>query len=101
MVNNLGAIIKQARLQKGLTVRQLAMLCHINHTDVSKLEHNKIQKPSLSMLVGISDELNTNLIAACLEDDATYLQYKNIINKCSGLNQEQINTISNFIDTLR
>ena len=53
------------------------------------------------MLVGISDELNTNLIAACLEDDATYLQYKNIINKCSGLNQEQINTISNFIDTLR
>ena len=49
----------------------------------------------------MSKVLNTNLIAACLEDDATYLQYKNIIDKCNNLNQDQINTISNFIDTLR
>ena len=42
MKNNLGKIIQLNREKEGLSVRDLAKRSGINHTDVSKLEKNKI-----------------------------------------------------------
>lgn len=101
MSDNLGYLIKQYREAKGLSVRQLAAQCNINHTDVSKLENNKIKKPSITMLVAISDILGINALALYLEGDKKYLSYQPIINKCSSLSDIQISKVLHYIDTLQ
>lgn len=101
MDNDLGAIIKSHREEKGLSVRDLAKLANINHTDVSKLEHNKRLKPSIRMLLALSKALQTNLIAAYLEDDENYLFYKPIIDSCIGLNEDQLKEVLTYINELK
>ena len=101
MDNDLGAIIKSHREEKGLSVRDLAKLANINHTDVSKLEHNKRLKPSIKMLLALSKVLQTNLLAAYLEDEENYLFYKPIIDGCTGLNEDQLKDVLTYINELK
>lgn len=101
MHSDLGAIIKFHREEKELSVRELAKLANINHTDVSKLEHNRRLKPSIKMLLALSKVLQINLLAAYLEDDETYLVYKPIIDSCIGLNENQLKEVLTYINELK
>ena len=101
MNNTLGITIKQCRELAGLSIRELAKLAEINSTDVSKLEKNKILKPSVKMLLALSKVLNINLFAVYLEGSEKYVLYKPIIESCSNLNQEQIQEVIQFINTLK
>ena len=101
MMNDLGSLIKHVREEMGISVRDLAKLAEINHTDVSKLEHNKIKKPSISMLISISKVLKFNFLAAYLEDDSTYLRYKPIIELCDDLCEEQISETISYINEIK
>ncbi len=101
MHSDLGAIIKSRREERGLSVRGLAKLANINHTDVSKLEHNRLLKPSIKMLLSLSKVLQTNLLAAYLESDETYLLYKPLIDSCVGLNEDQLKKVLLFINELK
>ena len=101
MMNDLGSLIKHAREEMGISVRDLAKLAEINHTDVSKLEHNKIKKPSISMLISISKVLKFNFLAAYLVDDNTYLRYRPIIELCDDLSEEQISEVISFINEIK
>ncbi len=101
MMNNLGSLIKEAREKMNLSVRDLAKMAEINHTDVSKLEHNKIKKPSINMLISLSKILGCNFLAAYLEDDNIYLRYKKIIELCDNLSNEQLDEIVSFIDEIK
>ena len=82
-------------------MRELAKLAEINHTDVSKLEKNKILKPSVKALLSLSNVLQINLFAVYIEDSEKYLLYKPIIESCSVLNQEQIKEVLRFINVLK
>ena len=101
MSKDLGSIIKSQREAKRLSVRDLAKLANINHTDVSKLEKNKIQKPSIRMLIAISKVLQTNLLAAYLEDAENYLFYKPIIDSCTDLKDYQLQDVLKYISKLK
>lgn len=101
MNDNIGAIIRSNREAKRLSVRDLAKLANINHTDVSKLEHNKRLKPSIKMLLALSKALQTNLLAAYLEDDENYLFYKTIIDSCTDLNEDQLKKVLTYINELK
>lgn len=101
MNNDFGAVLKAHREVAGLSVRDLAKLANINHTDVSKLENNKILKPSIKMLLSISEVLKVNLLAAYLEDEDKYLRYKPIIDGCTGLNSDQLQNVLNLINNLK
>lgn len=101
MRNSLGEIIHLNREKMGLSVRDLAKRSGINHTDVSKLEKNRIQKPSIKMLVSISNVLNINLLAVYLENDEHYLYYKPIIESCTNLNQQQLEEVLTFIQQIK
>mgnify|MGYP000143753620 FL=1 len=76
MINFIGKLIQEKRRALGLSVRKLAILANINHTDVTKLEHNKIQKPSINTLLSLSKILDVNLLAAYLEGEEKYLKYQ-------------------------
>ena len=101
MNSDFGSIIKSIRENKGLSVRTLAKLADINHTDVSKLEHNKIIKPSIGMLLSLSKILQTNLLALYLEGDESYLYYKSLIDCSVGLTQDQLQNVVNYINDLK
>ena len=101
MKNNLGEIIKLNRKKAELSVRDLAKLSGINHTDVSKLEKNKIQKPSIKTLVSLSNVLNINLLAIYLEDSERYLYYQPIIENCSDLSKTQQEAVLEYIQQIK
>ena len=101
MNNNLGATIKLKRAELGLSVRDLAKLANINHTDVRKLEQNRIQKPSIKMLLSLSKVLNCNLLAIYLEDDEHYLYYQPIIESCSNLTKAQQESVLIYIQQIK
>lgn len=101
MGDNFGTQLRKCRKAKGLSIRQLALQCKINHTDISKLEHNKIKKPSVSMLIAISEILGMNMLAMYLEDEKKYLAYQPIIDKCLGLSERQIIQVLDYIDMLQ
>lgn len=101
MKNNLGKIIQLNREKVGLSVRDLAKRCGINHTDVSKLEKNKIQKPSIKSLVSLSNVLNINLLAIYLEDSERYIYYQPIIDGCSNLTKSQQKAVLDYIQQMK
>ena len=101
MGDNFGTLLRECREAKKLSVRQLAIQCKINHTDISRLERNKIKKPSVSMLIAISEVLGKNMLAMYLEDERRYLAYQPIINKCSGLSESQMSQVLSYIDMLQ
>ena len=101
MKNNLGKIIQLNREKAGLSVRDLAKRSGVNHTDVSKLEKNKIQKPSIKVLVSLSNILNINLLAIYLEDSERYLYYQPIIENCSDLTKTQHKSVLEYIQQIK
>lgn len=101
MKNNLGEIIQLNRKKAELSVRDLAKLSGINHTDVSKLEKNIIQKPSIKTLVSLSNVLNINLLAIYLEDSERYLYYQPIIENCSDLSKTQQEAVLEYIQQIK
>ena len=101
MEENLGNIIKSRRQEKRLSVRELAKLAKINHTDVSKIEKNKILKPSIKMLLSLSEILQINLMAIYLEGYQNYLYYKPIIEQCTQLSNDQIQEVISFINKIK
>ncbi len=100
MNNNFGAILKSSREANGLSIRDLAKLANVNDTDISRLENNKILKPSIKVLLSISKVLQVNLLAAYLEDEEKYLYYKKVIDSCTNLNSDQLQDILNYINKL-
>ena len=101
MSSSFGSLLKEYRKAKGLSVRQLAIQCKLNNTDISRLENGKIKKPSVSMLIAISKILGANMLALYLEGEKIYLAYQPIIDKCSSLSESQILQVIAYIDKLQ
>ncbi len=52
-----GEFLKNLRKEKGLSQRQLADLCNISNTEISRIESGKRQKPSPNILKAIAPYL--------------------------------------------
>ncbi len=59
-MKNLGLRLKEYRLQKGLSIKNLARILNISYTSISHIERNKLL-PSDSLLKKLSKELDANL----------------------------------------
>ena len=101
MEADFGSVIKSIREESGLSVRELAKLAKINHTDVSKLEHNKIIKPSIGMLLSLSKVLQTNLLALYLDGAESFLFYKTLIDCSVGLTRDQLQDVVTYINDVK
>ena len=53
------------------------------------------------MLLALSKALQTNLLAAYLENEESYLFYKPIIDSCMGLNEGQLKKVLTYINELK
>lgn len=52
-----GEFLKNLRKEKGLSQRQLADLCNISNTEISRIESGERQKPSPNILKAIAPHL--------------------------------------------
>ena len=58
MKNTLGMIIKTARINAGLSVRDLADLCNLTYKHIEKIEKDKVKEPHLSTLKKLANALD-------------------------------------------
>mgnify|MGYP004589792045 CR=1 FL=1 len=64
--NKLNDYIKEKREQLGISQRELARRIKIDNSTISYIETGRIKKPSISILVKISEELNLNIFELIL-----------------------------------
>lgn len=57
MGNNLGKLVKNKRLEAGLSLRQLAKLVGVSHTEIARIESGERECPSLKILTSLADVL--------------------------------------------
>lgn len=56
-MSKVGEFIRERRLAKGLSKRQLAEKAGISHSEVHRIENGERQNPSVPMLVALADAL--------------------------------------------
>lgn len=56
-MSNLGEVIKERRIAKGMSKRALAEKAGINHSEVHRIENGERQNPSVPMLIAIANAL--------------------------------------------
>lgn len=55
---NFAKLVKEARVDKGLSARQLAKLCDVSHTEINNIEKGARVKPALLVLKGFEKYLD-------------------------------------------
>ena len=56
-MGNVGEVIKERRLAKGMSKRALAEKAGISHSEVHRIENGERQNPSVPMLIALADAL--------------------------------------------
>lgn len=56
-MSNVGEVIKERRLAKGMSKRVLAEKAGISHSEVHRIENGERQNPSVPMLIALADVL--------------------------------------------
>ena len=59
-MNNLGKTIKNARENKGISIRELARTINVDNSGLAKIENGKVKKPGFLILRRISNALDLN-----------------------------------------
>ena len=55
---SIGELVKEARINKNMSARELAKLCDISHTEINNIEKGKRVKPALLILKGFEKYLD-------------------------------------------
>ena len=58
----LSEMIKRARQGKGLSIRKLAKLCDVSHTEINNIESGTRDKPALLILKGLEKYLDLDFV---------------------------------------
>ena len=102
----LGKYITEQRMAKNLSMRKLADLAHISHTEIYRLENGERKNPSPMILKSISNALGINfdeIMQAAgytnnfLPTTATQISLPGI----EDLDEKELEEVRSFIDFLR
>ena len=92
METKVGKMIKEGRENQNLSMRQLAELAHVSHSDISRIESGEREVPNPKLLRKISKYIGINY------NDLMYAS--GLGTKISPLNPYLIEYYSNFLDIL-
>lgn len=73
MEETLATIVKNARINAGLSRKQLASLCGTSRQHILNIENGKVKQPRFSILISLANQLNLDL--AMLKEKAGYETY--------------------------
>ncbi len=104
-MNTLGKYISEQRIFKNLSIRQLAKISNVSHTEISRLERGERKHPSPLVLKSLSHALNINfdelMKSAGYTDDCENTSDTMLkLFKLQYLNEKELEEVSEFIDFL-
>lgn len=104
-MNTLGKYISEQRAFKNLSIRKLAKIANLSHTEISRLESGERKSPSPLVLKAISHALNINfeelMRTAGYTDEAENSSELTLkLFKLQYLNEKELEEVSDFIDFL-
>lgn len=108
-MNKLGTYIKGKRTEKGLSIRRLAELADISHTEVKRIEDGLRKQTSPQVLRAIANALGVpyeELMATAGYIDEPVVETENGtvaagIKDTEDLNQEEIDQVNKYIAFLK
>jgi len=103
---SLGEYIHTQRIVKNLSVRKLAELSKVSHTEIHRIENGKRKHPSPLVLKSIAAALNIDfediMKAAGYIEDKPYIHNASLIlSLIADLNEQEIQEVQDFINFLR
>jgi transcriptional regulator with XRE-family HTH domain len=104
-MSTLGKYISEQRAFKNLSIRKLAKIANLSHTEISRLESGERKNPSPLVLKSISHALNINfddlMRSAGYTDEAENSSESALrLFKIQYLNEKELEEVSDFIDFL-
>lgn len=108
-MNELGTYIKEKRTEKGLSIRRLAELANISHTEVKRIEDGLRKQTSPQVLRSIASALGIpyeELMTAAgyIDGPATEIAEGTVatgIKNTEDLSQEEIDQVNQYIAFLK
>lgn len=105
-MSNLGKYITDHRTAKGLSIRKLAELANLSHTEIHRIENGERKHPSPLTLKTIASALEVSfdeiMRAADYTDDlCPSALVSGIISSIYDLTDEELEEVKIFIDFLR
>ncbi|WLD76512.1 helix-turn-helix transcriptional regulator [Mogibacterium neglectum] len=109
VMNELGTYIKEKRTEKGLSIRRLAELADISHTEVKRIEDGLRKQTSPQVLRSIASALGVpyeDLMTAAgyIDEPATETESGTVaagIKDTEDLSQEEIDQVNQYIAFLK
>ncbi len=106
-MSDLAQYISEHRIKKNLSIRRLAELAHVSHTEIYRLESGERKNPSLLVLKSICNALGDNFndmlkTLGYIDDSAAPLPIISpIFFDIDDLTEHEVEEVQNFIDFLR
>ena len=102
----LGKYITEQRMAKNLSMRKLADLAHISHTEIYRLENGERKNPSPMILKSISNALGINFDEIMQAAGYTNNFLPTAVTQISlpgieDLDEKELEEVRSFIDFLR
>lgn len=106
----LGDLVKDARLKKGLSIRQVERLTGISNAYLGQIERGEVKEPSPNKLLKLSEHLNVSyqsLMEAAgyvMPTDSSYKRASNTNHMFlleEDLNEQEAKALQDFLKTLR
>ena len=109
IMNELGTYIKEKRTEKGLSIRRLAELAAISHTEVKRIEDGLRKQTSPQVLRSIASALGVpyeDLMAAAgyIDEPTAETESSTVANgikDTEDLSQEEIDQVNQYIAFLK
>lgn len=100
-----GEYLNKARNQQQISIRRLAALTGISHSEINKIENGERTAPSALHLKSIADILGINQIdlfkVAGYIDNDVYTVPENFAFKYDGLSDDEVVQVQSYIDSIR
>lgn len=97
-----GSVIKTARKTKGITIRELAKRIDISHPYLSQLENGHNNKPSTSIILKLSHELDVSFSYLILLSGVSFGAHeeisKRLVKFFKNTNSNVLNNLNSFDD---
>ena len=102
----LGQYISAQRAAKKISLRKLAVLANLSHTEIYRLENGERKHPSPCVLKSIALALNLNYndllkVAGYLDESMSIKEGPRQQIDCEGLSESEIREVERFIEFLR